>query len=360
MPLPLARALRRRLAVLMVGVLTVAAVEVALPVSDLAPGTATAMADSGTTYDRSLGEGECGLLGRDYSSALGCARERCVEGAVPWRKVLGAEACALPGQPQGYGYAATVNASDCRALHRRWIAAVNYCASEPDRSRALVVGAPQCTSPASVYVTLAEQPGRYDECLTRGDAVALVHRAAARGTTVAAEAARAQRDTADGPGGVLLVGDSVTWRGNDELSRLRPGLVVDGQPARRPSELSARIGAFAAHHGWPSGLIVELGSNAAPGYSRADLEAAVATLPAGTPVMLVLPYVESAPGVVSAWSQRFDTWMRSVAAARPHSCVADWPAYVRAHPGLLQDGIHVRHDAETDWARWILGEWAGC
>ena len=60
---------------------------------------------------------------------LGCARDRCVAGAVRWRKVPGAEACALPGQPAGYGYAATVDVRECVALQRRWIAAVNYCAS---------------------------------------------------------------------------------------------------------------------------------------------------------------------------------------------------------------------------------------
>ena len=72
--------------------------------------------------------------------------------------------------------------------------------------------------------------------------------------------------------------------------------------------------------------------------------------------MLVLPYVEvsSDPVVVSSWSQQFDGWMRSVAADRPHTCVADWPAYVRSHPGLLQDGTHPRNDAEAGWA---TGSW---
>jgi hypothetical protein len=49
--------------------------------------------------------------------------------------------------------------------------------------------------------------------------------------------------------------------------------------------------------------------------------------------------------------------MRSVAAARDHTYVADWPAYVRAHPGLLQDGIHPYHQDEGQWARWLLQRW---
>ena len=85
---------------------------------------------------------------------------------MPWRKVAGAEACALVGQPKGFGFAATVDVRHCQDLHRRWIAAVNYCASQPDRSLAAVRDAPQCASPASIYVTLSETEGRYDECLT--------------------------------------------------------------------------------------------------------------------------------------------------------------------------------------------------
>ena len=191
-------------------------------------------------------------------------------------------------------------------------------------------------------------PGRYDECLTTERASALSRRAAADGTTLAAEVAHAQWEspTRTGP---LMIGDSVTWRGGDELARLLPGLTVDAEPARRPNELTARLRAHLSHHGSPAGLIVELGTNPAQGYARRDLAAALRGLPSWTPVLLVAPYVETSsdPVVVSAWSQRFSGWMRSIAAGRPRTCVADWPAYVRAHPGLLQDGIHPQNTAEV-------------
>jgi hypothetical protein len=362
MPYARRHALGRRLAVLVLGVVTVIAAEVSLPVSSLAPGTATAVADSGSAYDRSLRPGECALLGRAYATGLGCARDRCVEGAVPWRKVAGAEACALVGQPKGFGYAATVDVRHCQDLQRRWITAVNYCASQPDRSLAAVRDAPQCASPASTYVTLSETEGRYDECLTTAQAAELSRQAAAHGTTLAAEVAAQQRRAEPSSGGVLMVGDSVSWRGSDELARLRPELTVDAEPARRPTELVARLDAFRARHGQPAGLVVELGTNPATGFRRRDLAAAVQTLPAPIPVLLVLPYVEvsSEPVVVSSWSQRFAGWMRSVAAGRPHTCVADWPAYARSHSGLLQDGTHPRNDAEAVWARWVLDQWERC
>ena len=31
-----------------------------------------------------------------------------------------------------------------------------------------------------------------------------------------------------------------------------------------------------------------------------------------------------------------------------------------AHPGTLQDGVHVVHRAEGRWARWLIEQWARC
>ena len=358
--------------------------EVALPVSSVAPGAGIAVADTDdpSAYARGLRATDCTLLGRVFVAGLGCARTRCVDGARPWRKYVGAEACALVGQPKGFGFASTVDVGRCRALHRRWIAQVNYCVSQPDRSVPLVHHAPQCTRPASVYVNLTEVEGFYDECLTTARARELIRLATERGASLAAEVAlRSGTQCPDRPGhayvdglcttqgapapaggGVLMVGDSVTWRGSDELARMRPELTVDAEPARRPTELASRLDAFRDRLGEPTGLVVELGTNPAPGFGRRDLAAAVRSLPPGTPVMFVLPYVEVSPDppVASASSRRFAGWMRSLARSLGDSCLADWPAYVRSHPGLLQDGIHPRHAAEGDWARWISGQWERC
>lgn len=345
--------LLRRAAVLLVGVLCLLGSDIALPGSSVAPGSlpTTAVAVAGAadpaTYDRSVAVRDCALLGRAFVAGSGCARNRCVDGAFLWRRTPGAEACALPGQPRGLGYAATVPAAECRALHRRWIASVNYCASQPDRSLAVVRDAPQCTRPATVYVTLAERAGAYDVCVTPARAAALTSR----------QLVREQRTRA--AGGVLVVGDSVSWRGGDELAGLYPGMVVDGEPGRRPSELAARLDAYRATHGRLTGLVVELGTNTAPGYGRRDLAATLRTVAPATPVMLVLPYVRGGAGN-SASARRFGSWMRSLAAYRDHACVADWPAYVRANPGLLQDGIHTRNDAEGEWAHWLSAQWARC
>jgi hypothetical protein len=343
--------------------------------------TSSAGAASVATYDRSVHRSDCGLLGRAYVARLGCSRTRCEPGAVLWRRTYGAEACALTGAQKGFGFAATVDSRQCRALHRRWIAQVNYCASQPDRTIGTLFNAPQCVGPATVYVSLQETEGYYDECLTIDRASELVEQSQVDGAGFQDEVAlrsstqcphRPGHVFVDGAcavdpdfhpagGGVLMVGDSLTWRGSDELGRLRPW-TLDGEPSRPPTELASRLASYRSGHGDPSGLIIELGTVPARGFARHDLARVVRSLPRSTEVMFVLPHYElrSDPVVVTRQSELVDGWMRDLAASRRHSCVADWPAYVGAHPGILQDGVHVVHDAEGRWARWVADEWARC
>ena len=52
--------------------------------------------------------------------------------------------------------------------------------------------------------------------------------------------------------------------------------------------------------------------------------------------------------------------MRSLAASRPRSCVADWRAVVQRAPGLLGDGVHQAPALELFWAKWIERSWDAC
>jgi hypothetical protein len=240
--------------------LAAAALLVPGPSSGQGTPAAAGVADS-ATYDVHLGQRDCGLLGRQFVTRRGCARATCTEGAVLWRKTYGAEACALRrAVKRGYGFVATVESRECRALQRRWIAEVNYCASEPDRSPRVIYDAPQCARPATVYVVLAETEGSYDECLTEARASELAELAMDSQTVLADQVAlRSGTQCAHRPGhafvngicvansqvqpsggGVVMIGDSLTWRGSDELARLRPSFILDGEPARRPTELRTR------------------------------------------------------------------------------------------------------------------------
>jgi hypothetical protein len=346
------------------------------------PATAAGASGSAAAYDAHVRQSDCDLLGREYVRHRGCSRTKCVDGAVPWRTTYGAEACTLKDAERGYGFAATVDVRQCRALHRRWIAQVNYCASEPDRSPGALYNAPQCVGATSVYVPAQERPGYYDECITLAQAVELERQASEDQSTLQAEVeARSAVQCGYRPrhalvggvcvatpgaepsgGGVAMIGDSLTWRGSDELARLRPTFALDGEPARPPTELAQRLAFFRSLHGDPDGLIIELGTVPAKGFSRRDLAKVVRSLPRSTKVMFVLPHYElrTHPLVVTPQSRKFNGWMRSLAGSRARSCVADWPAYVRAHAGILQDGVHVKHRAEGRWAHWISQQWSRC
>ena len=223
---------------------------------------------------------------------------------MPFRRTFGAEACALRGQPTGYGFVSTIDVRRCEALHRRWIAAVNYCASEPDRSvtavydaaavhrhgerlrdahrgRGLLRRVPDARSAPTSWPSGAGNEG---SSLTNetSSAVHAPSAPTARATSTSTTSASATPTPQPTGGGVVMIGDSLTWRGSDELARLRPTFTLDGEPARKLTELKARLDFFRAGHGQPDGLIIELGTSPAPSFKQRDLAQIVDSVPAGT------------------------------------------------------------------------------
>lgn len=346
----------------------------------LVAGAPASAADGSAAYDRSLNAGSCDLLGREYKPGFGCSRTKCVRGAKLYRKTFGAEACQLTGQGT-YGFVSTVDYRQCSALGRRWIKEVNYCASYPDRSATAVYDAPQCSGARSVYVQNTEADGYYDECLTPERVNQLVELASSEGTDLTSEASlrssvqcqyrpgqvyvdgKCVSDTGPRPakGGVLMVGDSLTWRGTDELGRLRPTFTMDGEPARRISELRGRLNYYVLGNGQPTGLIIALGAVPPPsGYGKSDLAQAVNSVSRSTKVMFVMPYAALSSGKASPRTTKIGGWMRSIAKSRGRACVVDWPAFVRSRPGLLQDGVHLKHNREKIWAKFMSQQWGRC
>lgn len=343
--------------------------------------TASASAAGGSAaYDRSINLATCDLLGRAYVEGSGCSRKRCVRGAVMFRKVYGAEACQLRGQGD-YGFVSTIDFRRCAELGRRWISQVNFCASYPDRSVTAVYDAAQCRGFRSVYVPNTEADGYYDECLTPARVEELVGIARSSGSNLTAEASlrsavqcqdrpgqvyvdgKCVPDTGPRPtkGGVVMIGDSLTWRGTDELGRMRRTFTLDGEPARPISELRGRLDYYVSGHGQPTGLIIALGAVPAPAsYGKSDLARTVKRVPRSTRVMFVLPYAALPSGNTSPRTTRIGGWMRAIAKQRARTCVADWPAFVRSRPGLLQDGVHVKNPQERSWAKFVSQQWGRC
>lgn len=331
-------------------------------------------------YDRSINAATCELLGRDHVPGAGCSRVRCVPGAKRFRITHGAEACQLRGQGS-YGFVATIDYRRCAELGRRWIRQVNYCASYPDRSATAVYDAPQCVGARSVYVLNTEADGYYDECLTPERVEQLAEYAQESDSTLTAQASlRSPVQCQDRPatsyvggkcvsdpgsvpsrGGALMVGDSLTWRGSDELGRLRKTFTLDGEPGRPMSELQTQLDFYAAVHGQPTDLIIALGTVPPPGgFGKSDLVRAVKTVPRTTRIMFVMPYAATPSGRPTKRTATVGGWMKSIAKSRGRTCAADWPSYVRSQRGLLQDGVHVKNAQERKWAKFIDKQWGRC
>ena len=104
------------------------------------PDLAAVTAAKGVAVDRRLNHSECNLTGRAWIG--GCARHRCLPGAVMFKEGHDAELCRLAGRG-GAEYARPISAQRCKQLNRVWLGEINSCASNPNRHRARGPGAPR-------------------------------------------------------------------------------------------------------------------------------------------------------------------------------------------------------------------------
>jgi hypothetical protein len=376
----------RRAAALLLALL----VTLSLTLSLAVVGTATASgpenvstdsSDKGVAVDPRLSHPECNLTGRAWIG--GCARHRCLPGAVMFKEGRDAELCQLPGR-QGAEYARPISAQRCKELNRVWLDEINSCASNPNRARRIVQHSARCTGAASTYVNHSEEEGYYDQCLTPRRVVELRRIAKRKKTSFNKIALDRSRPNCSyrggwvmtdgvcvrrpGPppaadlGGFLMVGDSVSWRSDDELARRQHGWTLDLRPGRRLDELLGRLDVYRADHGNPDQLVIQLGTNRRQGFNEADFRAVMATVPASTPVLFLLPFRKpngDNAGPVAA-TKKYGSWMRRLAADRPLTCLADWPSYADKHITNLVDGEHPDAQHEDWYARYVVRAWDNC
>ncbi|WP_205475099.1 hypothetical protein [Nocardioides sp. SYSU D00038] len=380
------RAHRARATVVVAAVLAVlAGLLAAAPSPAVAgdPGAGSLITEiAGRRADARLDRQQCALLGRAWTGSA-CSRHRCQRGADRMRPRVDAEVCLYRGRAaRPYGF--EVDARLCRQLHRRWVATVNLCASDPRRQLGVVARSPLCRAPNTTYVMHREVEGYWDECLHPARVAALASLASAQGDrfqTVAAQrsrvlcATRPGQDFANGVcgprqggvppaarGGVLLVGDSVGWRSQNELAAKRPGWSLDSVPGRTIGELDARVDRYRTDHLWPDTLVVALGANPAAGYDGSDLVGYLAGLPARTRVVLVVPHRR--PGTASPSTVRkvrsYARTMRRLDRTRPGTCLADWQRKASRNRGLLVDGVHPTTPGQKVWAALVKRSAARC
>jgi hypothetical protein len=366
----------RRYAALLLAVLTLGAGLVVLS------GLGSA-ASSSQVADPALSARQCALAGRVYLPGQGCSRNHCVRGAYMSKEGHDAELCEKAGR-KGWAYGQPINSQRCRQLGRVWTGPINICASNPDRRRKVIPHAPQCLDPRATYVSQREEEGYYDECLSprrlrqlsrvaKSDGITLpraakdrsAHNCDYRGGWVFVDGVCERRvgpPPASALGGTFMTGDSVSWRAWDDLRRRTDGWTLDLRPGRRLDELAGRLDWYRADHGDPDRVLIELGTNRRAGYTEAQFRATMATIPAGTPVLLFLPFREpnrDNANLVAA-TKRYGRWYKRLAAERPMTCLADWPAYAAKHLSNLVDGEHPDRQHEDWYARYVVRAWSNC
>lgn len=187
---------------------------------------------------------------------------------------------------------------------------------------------------------------------------------AATGTTEPTEPTEPAPTAGPGPGGpVLVIGDSLTWRGADELVDGRRGWTVDGVRGRNVRELlpvlHQHLEARPRRYGT---VVIALGTNTAASWRKRHYDAALRMVPARARTVLVTPYRAPDPAEddprASAPARRtatYATWMQQLASARPHRrCVAHWRALAIRRPAVLDDdGVHQTSAGEHRWAELI-------
>ena len=341
------------------------------------PGEVSARPPAMSMVDAAVSQPACALLGRTWDGQ-GCRRDRCVRAADAIRPAVNAEVC-LRGGPEGARYGNPIAESRCRALHRRFVDAVNLCASVPERSRPLIDKAAACVAPYTTYAVHSERDADYDECLRPQQAHRWEREALRQGRQVGeyvasrsrtlcsfrphavftgGECRRAGDPLPAGPRGTLLLGDSVAWRAADELADLRPGWTLDALPGRVVYALGRRIDRYLAQHRPPAVVVVALGTNPGAGWVLGDYLDAVERLPDSTRVVWVTPYRSSErstgnPPWLSREVQRVTQAMRRAAQIRPGSCLVAWDTAARTRSELLLDGVHPTRAAEGTWARLV-------
>lgn len=165
------------------------------------------------------------------------------------------------------------------------------------------------------------------------------------------------------PAGSYVLGDSITVGATSDLQQRRPRWTINGVHGRPVSTLPMLLANLRAVDQRPYRVVVELGSNQSPKWSKADYASALATLPASTRVLLVTPYKSPSghwarKGVQA--TARYARWMEQIARQRPHTCVVPWRADAAAHPEWLRDGLHPTDDSYTHLVDLVLDTDGAC
>jgi hypothetical protein len=161
----------------------------------------------------------------------------------------------------------------------------------------------------------------------------------------------------DDPSHTFMIGDSITHRGTDDLTALRPNWQIDGKTGRDVDCLVQFI-QERLKDGYISRTVIALGTNAMEGWKQAQYQEVVDAIPASSTIIFVNTYRDpdlwpaTNPFRTRASVQYFySVYMANIAAGdRPGVCVANWRSWAANHPEHLTDGTHPDSVGEAQWA----------
>ena len=132
---------------------------------------------------------------------------------------------------------------------------------------------------------------------------------------------------------ISAIGDSVMLASAPALLTRFAGADIDAVVSRQIWDLAPLIREQISARRLRSHLLIGLGTNGTD--STEHIGRALAQLPAGEVVILVNSFVPD------SWQDDVNAHLNAAAAARPHTCVADWHAAIGSHRALLgPDGVH--------------------
>lgn len=156
---------------------------------------------------------------------------------------------------------------------------------------------------------------------------------------------------------VIMVGDSLTEHGEPALHGLHPGWYIDGLGGRPVKDLGPCISVGIEERGNPQDLIVALGTNDSPGWTKDDYVEALELVPAWSRVHLVTTFADADRWGQQAYDNQAENsqWMREIAEERPRTWTIPWRYYAQNKEfigggvRLLRDGKHATHPEGEQW-----------
>ena len=160
----------------------------------------------------------------------------------------------------------------------------------------------------------------------------------------------------------VLIGDSISKMGRNELAVLAPHWTLDTISGSRVPTLQPRLAQYVKDNGRPERVVIALGTNARFATKQLYLDA-VATLPRSTEVVFVTSYRNRAhvSGHFVFRMKQISGWMRSMAEDSPRTCFVPWrEAMLRSGGRLLYDGTHPGPTGQRLWADEIVATVETC